>query len=88
MRDLSRDRFFLFGYMKNMILYGYVLIMLGSASTVLSACVTTQAEKWFSLVLALLGFVVGTLIIFMEVREMKRDYKRAKESLEQIKREL
>ena len=74
--------------MKNMILFGYVLIMLGIASTVLSACVATEGEKWCSLILALLGFSVGSIIIFIEVKEMMQDHKRAMKALEEIKRGL
>lgn len=80
--------FFLFGCMKNTILFGYVLIMLGIASTVLAACVTNEAEKWCSLFLASLGFITGSLVLFVEGREIMQDHKRAKEALEKIRREL
>lgn len=70
--------FFLFHYMKNyMKNLGFVLVLVGLASIVLAACSIDKPEYNLALFLAVLAFVTGGLVLWLdfseETAQMKAD---------------
>jgi hypothetical protein len=53
-------------YIKNL---GFVLVLVGMASVVLSACVTDKGEYNLALFLAVLSFVTGGLVLYVDISE-------------------
>ena len=57
---------------------GFMLVLLGIASTILAACVSNAGEKNIGLLCTFLGLVVGSLVLYLdfsdEVKTRKADF--------------
>ena len=57
---------------------GFMVVLLGIASTILAACVSNAGERNIAVFCAFLGLVVGSLVLYLdfheEVKTRKADF--------------